>query len=100
MMKPRPRGNIRLVSIVAGLASMMMTSPVTSQSGGGFVITKNTIDGGGGQSTGSGFVITGTIAQWDATTQTLTGSGYQLGGGFWADPNETDLIFSNDFESN
>ena len=45
-----------------------------------------TIDGGGGTaSTGSGYTLTGTIGQPDATTgPALTGGGYAPTGGFWS----------------
>ncbi|RME38808.1 MAG: hypothetical protein D6788_06715 [Planctomycetota bacterium] len=51
-------------------------------SGGGFEITRSTIDGGGIlRSTGGAFELSGTIAQADAGT--LTGGAFTLYGGFW-----------------
>jgi len=49
---------------------------------GGYDLTWHTIDGGGGTSTGSGFVLSGTIGQPDAGTH--TGGNFELTGGFWA----------------
>ena len=44
----------------------------------------NTIDGGGGTSTGGVYSVSGTIGQPDAGT--MSGSGYTLNGGFWSLP--------------
>jgi hypothetical protein len=57
-------------------------------------IPRWTVDGGGGQSTGSGYTLTGSIGQHD--TGAMSGGGYTLSGGFWgskADPNQ-----DSDFE--
>ncbi|MBI5652527.1 MAG: hypothetical protein HZC40_19075 [Chloroflexi bacterium] len=40
-----------------------------------------TVDGGGGQSAGGAYVLTGTIGQPDAGS--ASGGNYVLGGGFW-----------------
>jgi len=51
-------------------------------------ILRWTVDGGGGQSNGGGYTLTGTIGQPD--TGVMRGEGYTLGGGFWGsrlDPN-------------
>jgi len=68
--------------------------------GGDFVITKSTIDGGGGTSSGGNFVLTGTIGQPDASLQSSTGGDYALAGGFWARIGEfvVELIFKDGFE--
>lgn len=44
-------------------------------------LTWNTIDGGGGTSSGGSFVLTGTIAQHDAAYS--EGGPYEILGGFW-----------------
>jgi len=54
---------------------------VLAQSGGGYDLTWNTVDGGGGSSAGSGYTLNGTVGQPDAGM--LAGGGYTLGGGFW-----------------
>ncbi len=46
-----------------------------------YKIDWSTIDGGGGQSTGSVYTVTGTIGQPDAGT--MSGGNYALQGGFW-----------------
>jgi hypothetical protein len=48
---------------------------------GGYGISWYTIDGGGGQSSGGPYVLTGTIGQPDAAYS--TGGNYELLGGFW-----------------
>ena len=53
-----------------------------AQSGGGYDLTWNKVDGGGATfSTGGGYELGGTAGQAD--TGNLTGSGYALAGGFW-----------------
>ena len=58
-----------------------------------YEITWSTIDGGGGQSSGGPYTLTGTIGQPDAGE--MSGGDYQLSGGFW--PAEMALCFV-DFE--
>jgi len=54
---------------------------VASAAGGQYEITWSTIDGGGGQSNGGPYVLTGTIGQPDAAYS--AGGRYELLGGFW-----------------
>lgn len=82
---------------VAGL--MVVTSSLAQFSGEGFEITNNTIDGGGGLSSGGDFTITGTIGQPDANPQFSNGGGFTLAGGFWANATIADVIFRDGFES-
>lgn len=49
---------------------------------GGYDLSWNTIDGGGGKSTGGTFELEGTIGQPDAGGE-LTGGTFSLTGGFW-----------------
>lgn len=53
-----------------------------AQSGGGYVIKKFTMDGGGGTVIGGGYVLTGTVGQHDAAV--LSGGEYVVSGGFWS----------------
>ena len=55
----------------------------------------HTIDGGGGQSSGGGYVFDVSIGQPDADLL-LLGGGYELDGGFW--PGLSDVIFRNGFD--
>lgn len=65
------------VSILVGLGL-----PAAAQSGGGYDLTWNTIDGGGATfSTGGGYSLGGTVGQPDAGV--LSGGDYSLIGGFW-----------------
>jgi hypothetical protein len=56
-------------------------SVVQAQTGDGYDLTWNTIDGGGTTSEGGGYSLVGTIGQPDAGT--LVGGKYTLNGGFW-----------------
>jgi hypothetical protein len=64
----------RLTFILAALV-------FTSVAFGDYQIVWSTIDGGGGQSSGGQYVLTGTIGQPDAASS--AGSNYELLGGFW-----------------
>ena len=74
-----------LVALALLLLLMLLQSaniaPVSAQSGGGYDLTWNTIDGGGMFSTGGAYSLGGTIGQADAGT--MSGGGYTLSGGFW-----------------
>jgi len=64
---------------------LMITLPEASgQTGGGYDLTLNAIDGGGViVSTGGSYSLSGTIGQPDVSTA-LSGGDYSLAGGFWA----------------
>src|ERR1051326_5884742 len=51
---------------------------------GQYALKSYTIDGGGGTCGNGPFVLSGTIGQPDAS-RPMTGGGYSLIGGFWAD---------------
>jgi hypothetical protein len=72
---------------------------LAQSSSGDFEITKNTIDNGGGLSSGGEFSLTGTIGQPDASQKVATGGGFTLSGGFWANTTIDEVIFKNSFES-
>ena len=59
----------------------LTTVPVLGQSGGDYILTWSTIDGGGGTSSGGTYKLTGTIGQPDAAYS--AGGNYELLGGFW-----------------
>lgn len=64
------------------LALLLPVEAALAQSGGGYDLTWNTVDGGGyAWSTGGGYALGGTVGQPDAGA--LTGGGYTLTGGFW-----------------
>ena len=63
-------------------ALLLLASVALAQSGGGYDLTWNTIDGGGTTwSEGGGYSLGGTVGQPDAGL--LSGGGYTLAGGFW-----------------
>jgi len=86
------------------MAMFFVASSVGAQSsGGGFEISKHSIDNGGGRSTGGSFELNGTIAQPDATSRSAVGGPFLLTGGFWANGVAIptgDLLFSDGFEGN
>jgi len=64
-------------------ALLLLASVALAQSGGGYDLTWNTVDGGGYTfSEGGGYSLGGTVGQPDAGV--LSGGGYTLAGGFWA----------------
>ncbi len=72
----------RATILLAAAALLLLASVALAQSGGGYDLTWNTVDGGGHTfSTGGGYTLGGTAGQPDAGT--LSGGSYTLGGGFW-----------------
>jgi len=69
-----------LLLVVVGL--LLVSSLALAQSGGGYDLSRSTVDGGGETfSTGGGYSLGGTAGQPDAGL--LEGGVYTLGGGFW-----------------
>ncbi len=67
-----------------GLVGLLLvaTAVTFAQSGAGFDLSWSTIDGGGGTSSGGGFVLSGSIGQADAGGP-ISGGSFALNGGFW-----------------
>ena len=83
------------------LIIILLVNTAFAQTGGDFALEKSTIAAGGGQSTGGDFIVTGTIGQHDANTES-TGGDYALSGGFWIAKitvNQPEIIFANGFEN-
>jgi hypothetical protein len=78
-MKKRKASRWVLLLVLAALCAV--GSAAHAQTGGGYDLTWNTIDGGGTASEGGGYSLSGTIGQPDAGT--LVGGNYALNGGFW-----------------
>ena len=77
-------GGTKWVTAVAAIGCLALTVVALAQSGGGFDLTWNTIDGGGVTSSGGGFELSGAIGQADATARSaLSGGTFALTGGFW-----------------
>ena len=81
---------IPFVLLIAGLASAQTDGPPM------FSIDWYTIDGGGGQSAGGVFTLTGTIGQPDAVFGGASGGTYGFVGGFWG--GSVDFLFIDGFE--
>ncbi len=64
---------------------MLISVSVYAQTGDGYDLSWNTIDGGGGPSRGGLYVIAGTIGQPDAglMADVMAEGSYELYGGFW-----------------
>lgn len=77
--------------LALALVASLATWPGAAQQ----TITRHSIDGGGGRSAGTRYVVTGTVGQHDAA-RLLQGGRYRLGAGFWTavEPG----IFSDGFE--
>jgi len=60
---------------------LLMAIPASGQTGEDYVLTWSTIDGGGGESSGGPYVLTGTIGQPDSAYS--YGGSYEVLGGFW-----------------
>ena len=70
------------VLIILGQGTPNRTA--TAQTGGGYDLAWNTYDSGGAmRSSGSSFILSGTIGQHDASNM-LRGGVFTLQGGFWA----------------
>ena len=63
------------------LAGLLVLSTLTSANESGYTLSRWTVDGGGGTTRGSGYILRGTIGQPDAGV--LESGGYTLSGGFW-----------------
>ncbi len=74
----------RLIALLPIVALLLFgTNTLQAQTGGGYDLTWNSIDGGGATfSTGGGYSLGGTIGQADAGP--ASGGAYALSGGFWA----------------
>lgn len=77
----------RLSLVLLALTLLITTTTVLAQTGDGYDLTWNTVDGGGGASSSGSYVIDGTVGQSDAGV--MSGASYTLSGGFWGSPNVT-----------
>jgi len=74
--------SMKLAIRYSTFAILGAVSVANAQSGGAYLITKSTVDGGGSTShTGGNYALGGTVGQPDAAA--LTGGTYALKGGFW-----------------
>ena len=83
-----------LLLILMLLMAVASTATVYAQTGGDYDLSWWTVDGGGGQLSGDGYTLTGTIGQPDAgNLGNLSGDDYTLSGGFWSHFSEWLLDF-------
>ncbi|MCL5264889.1 MAG: hypothetical protein M1343_06825 [Chloroflexi bacterium] len=68
-------------AVVAAILVLLLIGSEALAQTGGLDLSRSTVDGGGGTSSGGGFTVGGTIGQPDAGT--LSGGGFTLAGGFW-----------------
>lgn len=71
-----------LFSIVAFLSLVSLATITPSQSGGSFAITRSTIGGGGGASSGGPFRLASAVGE-GTSGMTGSGAGFGVGPGFW-----------------
>jgi hypothetical protein len=67
---------------LVALLALLAVRVVWAQSGDGFDLSWWTVDGGGGEHSGDGYTMVGTIGQPEPGPA-LVGDGYKLTGGFW-----------------
>lgn len=72
---------VRKMMVMSLVVSLFLIVPVVGQTGGGYDLSWNTIDGGGRTSSGGTYTLTGTIGQPDA--EYSAGGNYEVLGGFW-----------------
>jgi len=78
----KTKNRLLLPLLVLGVLLIMAVGVAYAQ--GAFDLPWWTVDGGGGDSHGGTFALSGAIGQPDATLS--HGGGYTLSGGFWAGP--------------
>ena len=83
---------ILIISLLIVMMAFATIATVHAQWGGGYDLTWNTIDSGGGESNGGGYTLAGTIGQPDAS-ETRRGGGFTLTGGFWISEDSQRCIY-------
>ncbi len=88
--------HVKLLVLIGLL--LIAASTVEAQAGAstplstGYDLSWNVVAAGGDTSTGSGYTLMGTIGQSDAGAL-MTGAGYSLAGGFWANGSSQYQVF-------
>jgi hypothetical protein len=77
-----PRRSLGLAT-VAGAVALCLALAAPAQTGDGYDLTWNTVDGGGGASTDGQLTVEGTAGQADAATVSPADGTYAVVGGFW-----------------
>ena len=68
--------------LLAGLIVLVTALPLLAASGGPYDVSWDTLDGGGGTSSGGSYTVSGTAGQPDAGPE-MSGGSYAVIGGFW-----------------
>jgi hypothetical protein len=72
----------RAIILIPIILILLVSAAIShAQSGGGYDLTWNTLDGGGGIASGGVYELRGTLGQPDAGQ--ISAGAYTLGGGFW-----------------
>jgi hypothetical protein len=71
----------RLIFVIPIVLLLVIVSATLAQSGSSYDLTWNTVDDGGDTSSGSDYILVGTIGQSDAGAA-MNGNGFTLNGGF------------------
>ena len=75
------RMNRCVIAVLSFLAVTLIATAANCQLGGDYDMISSTIDGGGGTSSGGGYVLRATIGQPDAGV--ASNGAFVLAGGFW-----------------
>lgn len=75
----------RAALFIPMILALLIVSIAAAQTGAGYDVSWQTIDGGGGAAAGGGYRVEHTLGQADAGTQ--SSGGYTLNGGFWSGVN-------------
>ena len=74
---------MRFRKTLVGMVLASTLSSSSAQTGGGFDLRWNSIDGGAVNCSGGGFAVTGTIGQFDAQpAPSMSGGPFEVSGGF------------------
>jgi hypothetical protein len=97
---------LSLLACLPALSQAPVNAPAVAPAAGEgstYAIDRWTVDGGGGQSSGGSFAVSGTIAQPDSDPlQPSTGGNFAVTGGFWPGLARGDAaveVFADGFEN-
>lgn len=85
-------------SYTVGLIMLILMLSLPQLAAGQYSLSWRTVDGGGGQSIGGSYALTGTAGQPDA--QVSSGGSYALSGGFWGNASLMNVTISGTVQAN
>ena len=83
LVNPSERASGSALLLLAGLIVLATALPLFAASGGPYDVSWDTLDGGGGTSSGGRYAVSGTVGQPDAGPA-MSGGSYAVTGGFWS----------------